>query len=133
MKGLTKIAMAIILMLTMCITIISAEKADAKSKNIYFAGEYRKKIGKGEYYVLKTNQFSSQKGKAKGTFTIYYYYKLSGGMNVWKKGNMKQVSKNKYKSGKMRLRVCKKKIVITKGGEYNGIYKLKKRYPRQQR
>lgn len=128
MKEFTKIAMAIILMLTMCITIIPAEKADAKSKNIYFAGEYRKKIGKGEYYVLKTNQFSSRKGKAKGTFTIYYYYKLSGGMNVWKKGNMKQVSKNKYKSGKMRLRVYKKKIVITKGGEYNGIYKLKKRH-----
>lgn len=96
MKEFTKIAMAIILMLTMCITMIPAEKADAKSKNLYFAGEYRKKIGKGEYYVLKTNQFSSRKGKVKGTFTIYYYYKLSGGMNVWKKGNMKQVSKNKY-------------------------------------
>lgn len=52
MKKFTKIAMAVILTLAVCTTIIPAEKVGAKNKNIYFSGEYRKKIviTKGEKY-----------------------------------------------------------------------------------
>lgn len=126
MKKFTKIAMAIILTLAVCITVIPG-RVEAKSKNIYYPGEYRKKIGPGEYYVLSVDEYSIG-GPIKRPFTISYYYKSSGGMHTWKSGHMKRIGKNRYKSGKMRFRVYKKKIVITKGGEYNGTYKIKIRY-----
>lgn len=127
MKKFTKIAMAIILTLAMCITFIPAGKVDAKSKSIFYPGEYRKKIGPGEYYVLSVDEYSID-GPVQRPYSISYYYKSSGGMHTWKSGKMKKIGTNKYKAGKMELRVYKKKIVITKGGEYNGTYKVKLRY-----
>lgn len=127
MKKFTKIAMAIILTLAVCTTFIPAGKADAKSKSIFYPGEYRKKIGPGEYYVLSVDEYSEGKS-IKRPYSISYYYKPSGGMHTWKSGKMKKIGTNKYKAGKMRLRVYKKKIVITKGGQYNGTYKVKMRY-----
>lgn len=127
MKKFTKIAMAIILTLAVCITFIPAGKVDAKSKSIFYPGEYRKKLGPGEYYVLSVDQYSMG-GSTKRPFTISYYLKSSGGMHTWKSGNLKSTGTNKYKAGKMRFQVYKKKIVITGGGEYNGTYNVKIRY-----
>lgn len=126
MKKFTKIAMAIILTLAVCITCIHTGKADAKSKSIFYPGEYRKKIGPGEYYVLSVD-YGVIDGKTLRPYSISYYYKASG-YHIWKSGKMKKIGTNKYKAGKMRLRVYKKKIVITKGGDYNGTYKVKIRY-----
>lgn len=127
MKKFTKIAMAIILTLAVCITFIPAGKVDAKSKSIYYPGEYRKKIGSGEYYVLSVDEYQNG-GPMKRPYSISYYYKSSGGMHTWKSGEMKKIGTNKYKSGKMIFQIYKKKIVITKGGEYSGTYKIKMRY-----
>lgn len=127
MKKFTKIAMTIILTLAVCTIVIPAGKADAKSKSIFYPGEYRKKIGPGEYYVLSVDEYSVD-GPVKRPYSISYYYKPSGGMHTWKSGKMKKIGTNTYKAGKMRLRVYKKKIVITKGGQYNGTYKVKMRY-----
>lgn len=130
MKRITKIAVALLLAVAVCVGFVPSEKVEAKSKNIYFSGEYQMKTGTDEYFILKTNQYSSPEGKVKGNFTIYYYYKPSGGMHPWQDGKMKRVGTNKYKSGKMALRVYKEKIVISNGGDYSGTYKLKKRYPK---
>lgn len=130
MKKFTKNAVVVMILFALCIEWLPARGADAKSKNIYFSGEYRMKIDTDEYFVLQTAQYSSPEGKVKGNFTIYYYYKPSGGMRPWIDGTLKRVGTNKYKSGKMKLRVYKKKIVISNGGDYNGTYKLKKRYAR---
>lgn len=130
MKRFTKIAMAIILTLAVCITFTPAGKVEAKSKNIrWFAGDYRKKIGNDEYYILDMQQYTSYDGGWHGQYGIHYYYKPSGGMHLWKNAQFKKVHTNKYKAGKMIFKVYKNKIVITKGGKYNGTYKLKKRYP----
>lgn len=80
--------------------------------------------------MFDTSQYSSPKGKKVANYSISYYYKPSDGMHVWKSGKLTRTGTNKYKSRKMRIRIYKKKLVITKGGEYNGTYKLKKRYPR---
>lgn len=129
MKKFTKIAMAIILTLAMTITIIPAGRVDAKSKNIYFAGEYQKKLGGGEYMVLTVNQYSSPEGKTVGNYELMSCNLPSfTNIYVWKNGEIKRTGTNKYKSGKMNIRVYKKKIVITKGGKYNGTYTLKKRF-----
>lgn len=129
MKTVKRIV-AVVLVLTLCAGGISVRPAEAKSKNIYFSGEYRKKIGSGEYFILEASQYPTPEGKIKGNFYISYYYKPSGSRHEWLNKEMKRVGTNKYKAGKMKLRVYKKKIVITKGGDYNGTYKLKKRYPR---
>lgn len=130
MKKITKIII-VSLIFALCISCIPTEKADAKKKkNIYFSGLYQKKIGKKEYYMFDTSQYSSPDGKKVASYRISYYYKPSGSMHTWKSGELKRVGRNQYKSGRMRIRVYKKKLVITKGGEYNGTYKLKKRYPR---
>lgn len=76
------------------------------------------------------NQYSSPEGKTVGNYQIYYYYKASGGMNLWSNGEIKKVAKNQYKCGKIKFNVSKKKVVVKKANDLNGSYKLKKRYPR---
>lgn len=130
MKRITKISsVALILAVAVCIGLIPTGKVDAKSKNIYFAGEYRMKIKGDSYYVLSLSQFSSPEGKKVGSYEMMSC-DLPSFTNVYicKNGELTRVGKNKYKSGKMKIRVYKKKIVISKGGDYNGTYKLKKRY-----
>lgn len=129
MKAVKRIV-AVVLVLALCAGGLPISHTEAKSKNIYFSGEYRRKIGPGEYFILKASQYPTPEGKIKGNFYISYYYKPSGSMHEWLKKEMKRVGTNKYTAGKMKLRVYKNKIVITKGGDYNGTYKLKKRYPR---
>lgn len=126
MKRITKIMVALMLILGMLFSIPSEASAKTQ-KNIYFTGEYMRKIGPGEYYVLWPSDLSGN-GKRKGDYQIYYWYKPSGGRHLWKSGNLKYVSVNRYKSGKMKFRIYKKKIVIANGGEYSGTYKLKRRY-----
>lgn len=133
MKKITKIAMAIMLTLVVCSTIAPLKKADAKSKNIYFAGEYRRTLGEGEQLILQMNQYSSPEGKTVGNYKVYYYYKSSGGMNLWGDGEIKRIGKNKYQYNDIKFRVYKKKVVISgktaKSVGFDGTYKLKKRYP----
>ncbi len=89
-------------------------------------------INRSVHYVLNMAQYTSPdgpNGNISGKFRISYYYKPSGSMHPWKNGHLKHIGKNKYKCGKMRLRVYKKKVVIKNGGKYTGTYKLKKRYP----
>ena len=95
-------------------------------KNI-FAGEYRCKLGPGEYYVLQLNQYSSPEGKEVGNYSISYLYTATGS-HPWGDGVVKKTSqKNVYRLGKMKMKVFKKKVVI-KNGDADGVYKLKKRY-----
>lgn len=133
MKKITKIVMAIMLALAVCATIVPSEKADAKSKNIYFAGEYRRTLGEGEQLILQMNPYSSPEGKTVGNYEVYYYYKPSGGMKLWGDGEIKRTGKNKYRYSDIKFRVYKKKIVISgksaKSVGFDGTYKLKKRYP----
>ena len=57
MKKITKlVCVAMALVILVCST--NGATASA-AKRIYFAGEYRCKLGPGEYYVLQLNQYSS--------------------------------------------------------------------------
>ena len=59
MKKITKlVCVAMALVILVCSTKGATASA---AKRIYFAGEYRCKLGPGEYYVLQLNQYSSQK------------------------------------------------------------------------
>lgn len=80
MKKITKlVCVAMALVILVCST--NGATASA-AKRIYFAGEYRCKLGPGEYYVLQLNQYSSPDGKDVGNY------------------------------GKMKMKVFKKKVVI---------------------
>lgn len=99
------------------------------AKRYYFAGEYRCKIGKYESYVLKLEQYSSPEGKEVGKYEIWYLYKPTG-MHPWGDGEIVKTSqKNVYRLGKMKIKVYKNKLIV-KNSEVDGVYKLKKRYPR---
>lgn len=113
-KKLTKIV-AIMLAFMLCAGSMEARYASAKS--IYFAGEYRKQTGKGEYYILEMNKYSSAEGKIVGNYKLYYYYKPYGGMNLWEEGEIKKSGKNTYKTGGTKFKVYKKKVVIKNGVE----------------
>ena len=119
MKKITKlVCVAMALVILVCST--NGATASA-AKRIYFAGEYRCKLGPGEYYVLQLNQYSSPDGKDVGSYSISYLYTATG-------GSVKKTSqKNVYRLGKMKMKVFKKKVVI-KNSDAAGVYKLKKRY-----
>ena len=125
MKKITKlVCVAMALVILVCST--SGATASA-AKRIYFAGEYRCKLGPGEYYVLQLNQYSSPDGKDVGNYSISYLYTATG-KNPWGDGSVKKTSqKNVYRLGKMKMKVFKKKVVI-KNSDVDGVYKLKKRY-----
>ena len=63
------------------------------AKRIYFAGEYRCKLGPGEYYVLQLNQYSSPDGKDVGSYSISYLYTATGSIL----GAMDQLKKHHKK------------------------------------
>ena len=125
MKRITKIfciAMAFVLLAST----INGNSASA-AKRIYFAGEYRCKLGPGEYYVLQLNQYSSPEGKEVGNYSISYLYTATG-KHPWGDGVVKKTSqKNVYRLGKMKMKVFKKTVVI-KNGDADGVYKLTNRY-----
>ena len=125
MKKITKfVCVAMALVILVCST--SGATASA-AKRIYFAGEYRCKLGPGEYYVLQLNQYSSPEGKEVGNYSISYLYTATG-KHPWGDGVVKKTSqKNVYRLGKMKMKVFKKKVVI-KNGDADGVYKLKKIY-----
>ena len=114
--------------MALVILVSSTSGATASAaKRIYFAGEYRCKLGPGEYYVLQLNQYSSPEGKEVGNYSISYLYTATGS-HPWGDGVVKKTSqKNVYRLGKMKMKVFKKKVVI-KNGDADGVYKLKKRY-----
>ncbi len=134
MKRITRTAIAIILTLVVCTTLIPEEKAGAKNKNIYFAGEYRMKISKKEKYVLKLNQYSSPEGKKVGNMELLYCSRspLSNQWlnHPWFSGELKKIGKNKYKWGRYTVKIYKKKLKMINADEYTGTYKLTKRYPK---
>lgn len=127
MSRLLKKGFALFMVATFCFL---SCRSITSAKSIYFAGDYRKKIGNKEYYVLQLNKYSSPEGKNIGNYALYYYYKPSGGMNPYKEGELyKTGKKNYYKMGNTKIKIYKKKLVV-KSGAYKGTYKLHKRYPR---
>lgn len=128
MKKLTKIAV-VIMALVICIGGY-APQVSAKKKNIYFAGEYQKKLKYGDRYKIILNQYSSPEGKTVGNFKVQYYSSVSKGWHNWGGGEIKRIGTNSYKFGKYRFKIYKKKLVLKKAADLNGTYKLKKRYPR---
>lgn len=114
--------------MALVILVCSTSGATASAaKRIYFAGEYRCKLGPGEYYVLELNQYSSPDGKDVGNYSISYLYTATG-KHPWGDGSVKKTSqKNVYRLGKMKMKVFKKKVVI-KNSDAAGVYKLKKHY-----
>lgn len=137
MKKFTNIAVAILLAVIVCIGSMPTDKVDAKSKDIYFPGDYRlqDKISPNEYYVVNLNKYSSPEGKKIGNFKLYYYFKPTDNWTLENKGELKKIGKNKYIStnGKFIFKIYKKKLVITQSKQkkwLKGTYKLKKRFSR---
>ncbi len=112
MKRITRTAIAIILTLVVCTTLIPEEKAGAKNKNIYFAGEYRMKISKKEKYVLKLNQYSSPEGKKVGNMELLYCSRspLSNQWlnHPWFSGELKKSEKINTNGGGILLKFIRK-------------------------
>ena len=127
MKRFTKIV-TVVLTLALCLVIVPSKPTAAKSKNIYFAGEYQKKLKYGDRYKIILNQFSSPEGKVLGSFEVQYYSSVSKAWHSWGTKNIKRIGTNSYKAGKYRFKVYKKKLILKKAGDLNGTYKLKKRF-----
>lgn len=129
MKKITKI-MAIVLVLALCISNTPVSVSDAKSKNIYFSGEYKRKLGGGDYYLIELNKYSSPEGKEIGNYRVSYYSSVSGGDHDWGGSGLKKIGTNLYKGKRFVFKIYKNKLVLKKAGALSGTYKLKKRYPR---
>ena len=129
MKNIKRVV-TIVLALALCLSSIPVEAANAKSKSIYFAGDYKRKIKYGDYYRIELNKYSSPEGKNVGNYQIYYYSSVSGGEHSWSGGELKKIGTNSYKGGRYQFKIYKKKLVLKKAGALSGTYKLKKRYQR---
>lgn len=115
------------LVLSLCLCEPSVQYASAQ--DIYFSGEYRKKIGSREYYILRLKQYPSPKGKKVGSYE-FIYNNEGGGDHVWGRGTLTRIGTNKYKDNKTIFKIYKKKLIFKNSKDLSGTYKLKKRYPK---
>lgn len=127
MKKCKKVRVGVIIF-ALIMMVLTPSTIHAGAKTIYYPGLYVRKYRKGEKLILEMNKYTSSKGKTVGNYKIYHYFVSSGEQELWEVGKLKKSKKNNvYNVGDMTFKVYKKKVVITKSGNMNGTYKLKKR------
>ncbi len=141
--AMKKLGFALVLLLLFgCVGgAVSNTTTEAKTKNYYFAGRYKKVYKDKSYAILKMSQYSSDdEGKIKGNFSLdFTSFSGRGGSCV--RGKLKKIGKNKYRYKVDKVvftfKVYSKKVVIKQRGtsfnygineNFSGTYKLKKRY-----
>jgi hypothetical protein len=125
----------VMLILTLVFSSVSITTLTVSAADRYYAGEYKKKIGKKTYY------FSMNQSTGEDNSGCFYLFNSKSNCNKFKyckMGTFKRVKKNVYryktKKGSLTFTIGNKKMTVkqtgtvVKGVKLNGVFKLTKLY-----